>query len=150
MTKADTVAVIQLIDHFFSYIENDQLTDAIGMLYYLPADDHYSEPQLLDNEQLAKTRAAFSLFPIVDHRIDYVKFSEVYSNEVKATAIIEKGEEGKPEICTSIYFKPVNFLGSWRLCVMDTNSGDHSIVDSNSKDSLTGAFSSLKDSLIMR
>ena len=140
MTSRDTIEVRRLIDMFFEKIEDGRIAIAIATLYYLPTDDRWSEPQLLDNEQMAKAKAAFDAFPITDHRIDYIKFHEMYANEAKITAILAHGGENMPEISTVIYLKPVNYKGNWRLCLMDTLEGDEPLVSNEKRDSLAGEF----------
>ena len=46
----------------------------------------------------------------------------VYMNEVKCTIVMREADGTVPEAANKWYFKPVNYLGGWRLCLMDSNS----------------------------
>jgi hypothetical protein len=43
-------------------------------------------------------------------------------NEVKCTIVMREADGTVPEAANKWYFKPVNYLGGWRLCLMDSNS----------------------------
>lgn len=138
MTNEDSVAVVHLIDDFFGAIENGDLTTAVAMLYKTDNNaDPYAEPQLLDNEEMAALKEQFTSLPVYGHKIDYIKFNKSYLNEVKCTAIISPAQDDIPAATTSYYFKPVNYLGAWLLCLMNTNTGDRPFVSNEDKDSLT-------------
>lgn len=87
-------------------------------------DSVYEEPQPLSNEEMASIKNMLSALPIKSHTIDYIKFKEVYNNEVKCTALIMEAYDNVPEIKTAFYFKPIDHLGKWRLCMVDSRRGD--------------------------
>lgn len=136
MTNADSTEVVHLVNMFFQYAENGKYADAAAMLYKENTKDNYSELQLLDNEDMKKVRDLLSSLPITKHNIDYIKFSQTYSNEVKCTAIIQPAHDNIPEIKTVYYFKPVNYLGKWKLCLLDSHNGDQPVIESAKKDSM--------------
>ena len=140
MTEKDTTAVINLVNQFFGMVESGNITDAVAMLYHDCDSDVYAEPQLLDNEQIQRTTAMLKALPIVAHRIEYIKFSETYSNEVKVSAIIAEAEDGMPEVKTVFYFKPVDYLSNWRLCLVESTSGDSRVISNEQADSLQEKF----------
>lgn len=136
LNNSDTTDVINLVDTFFGYLEQGQVADAVAMLFTMDNNNPHAEPQLLDNEQIARTTSLFSAFPIVGHRIDYIKFRETYNNEVKVTAIIQEAQDGMPEMTTSFVFKPYDYLSVWRLCTFNTEVGDRRIVSHEDADSV--------------
>ena len=140
MTNEDSTAVINLVNTFFECAENGRYDEAASMLYKDNVDTVEAEPQPLDNEHIAKVKQLLSSLPIKRHEIEYIKFQETYSNEVKCTAIIEDAHDNVPEIKTVFYFKPIDYLGSWKLCLIDSYNGDMTIVKGSKQDSLSDAF----------
>ena len=136
MTSKDTAAVTHLIDMFFEYWERGEVTNAVAMLYHDNDSDIYAEPQLLDNEQIPVMTAMLKSFPIVGHRIEYIKFNEAHNNEVKVKGIIAPAEGNRPEIATDFYFKPVDYLNGWRLTMINTCDGDQRLINNAKADSM--------------
>lgn len=140
MTNTDSMEVIRLVDQFFNYAENGQIGEAAGMLYENNDEADGEEPQPIDNKAMEKMKVLLNSLPIRSHNIDYIKFSEAENNEVKCTAIIEPAHDNVPEIKTVFYFKPIKYFDSWKLCIVDTNSGDRTIINGAKKDSMTHEF----------
>ena len=140
MTNTDSMEVIRLVDQFFNYAENGQIGEAAGMLYENNDEADGEEPQPIDNKAMEKMKVLLNSLPIRSHNIDYIKFSEAENNEVKCTAIIEPAHDNVPEIKTVFYFKPIKYFDSWKLCIVDTNSGDRTIINGVKKDSMTQEF----------
>lgn len=140
MNNRDSAEVIRLVDLFFQYVERGQLNEATGMLYEVNDEKEGEEPQPLDNEALEKMKGLLKSLPIRSHNIDYIKFNESDRNEVKCTAIIAPAHDNVPEIKTVFYFNPVKYFDNWKLCVIDTNSGDRTIISGEKKDSMTHEF----------
>lgn len=140
LTNQDSLEVIHLIDQFFQYAESGDATSAAGMLVKLDNRDVYSEPQLLDNEELKDMVSLLKSLPIKSHRIDYLKFSETYENEAKVTAVIMPAHDNVPEVKTVFYFKPIVYLGKWKLSVIDSHSDDKTIIDKDKKDSMESEY----------
>lgn len=139
MSSKDTLAVEQLIDTFFGYVENKQFGDAVLMLYRNDTNEDGS-PVELNNEEMAEVRSMLESIPMVGYKIEYIKFNEYYANEVKCNVIIREAEGDMPAITTKMFFKPVNYLGNWVLCLTNTEYGDRRIVDPSKSDSMTKAF----------
>ena len=140
LTNADSVAVMNLVNQFFEYAEHGKYIDAAAMLYEDDPDSIYNEPQLLNNEELQRIKMNLSSLPIQSHNIDYIKFHETYANEVKVTAVIAPAQGNMPEVKTVYYFKPINYNGAWKLCLVDSHNGDETIVKSAKKDSMEKEF----------
>lgn len=134
MTAKDTTAVKELVDQFFAYAKEKNFTEAAGMLYRTTEDS--DEPQPLNNDEMAEVKTMLEAFPMVDYRIEYIKFSDSEENEVLCYVIMKKAEGDMPEMSTKMFFKPVNYMGNWVLCLTNTGYGDKGVVDPNKRDSV--------------
>ena len=134
MTAKDTTAVKELVDQFFAYAKEKNFTEAAGMLYRTTEDS--DEPQPLNNDEMAEVKKMLETFPMVDYRIEYIKFSDSEENEVLCSVIMQKAEGDMPEMATKMFFKPVNYMGNWVLCLTNTGYGDKGVVDPNKRDSV--------------
>ena len=134
MTAKDTTAVKELVDQFFAYAKEKNFTEAAGMLYRTTEDS--DEPQPLNNDEMAEVKKMLNVFPMVDYRIEYIKFSDSEENEVLCYVIMKKAEGDMPEMSTKMFFKPVNYMGNWVLCLTNTGYGDKGVVDPNKRDSV--------------
>lgn len=140
MTNKDSVAVTGLVNVFFQLAESGRYDEAASMLFKNNVDTVYDEPQPLDNKDMEKVKTLLSSLPIKSHTIDYIKFKEVYENEVKCTAIIMEAHDNIPEVKTVFYFKPVSYLGKWKLCLVDSHHGDQTVIKANKKDSMQNEY----------
>ena len=134
MTAKDTMAVKELVYQFFAYAKEKNFTEAAGMLYRTTEDS--DEPQPLNNDEMAEVKTMLETFPMVDYRIEYIKFSDSEENEVLCYVIMKKAEGDMPEMSTKMFFKPVNYMGNWVLCLTNTGYGDKGVVDPNKRDSV--------------
>lgn len=140
MTNKDSVAVTGLVNVFFQLAESGRYDEAASMLFKNNVDTVYDEPQPLDNKDMEKVKTLLSSLPIKSHTIDYIKFKEVYENEVKCTAIIMEAHDIIPEVKTVFYFKPVSYLGKWKLCLVDSHHGDQTVIKADKKDSMQNEY----------
>ena len=138
MTAKDTTAVKELVDQFFAYAKEKNFTEAAGMLYRTTEDS--DEPQPLNNDEMAEVKKMLETFPMVDYRIEYIKFSDSEENEVLCYVIMKKAEGDMPEMSTKMFFKPVNYMGNWVLCLTNTGYGDNGVVDPNKRDSVEKTY----------
>ena len=140
MTNKDSVAVTGLVNVFFQLAESGRYDEAASMLFKNNVDTVYDEPKPLDNKDMEKVKTLLSSLPIKSHTIDYIKFKEVYENEVKCTAIIMEAHDNIPEVKTVFYFKPVSYLGKWKLCLVDSHHGDKTVIKADKKDSMQNEY----------
>lgn len=140
MPNKDSVAVTGLVNVFFQLAESGRYDEAASMLFKNNVDTVYDEPQPLDNKDMEKVKTLLSSLPIKSHTIDYIKFKEVYENEVKCTAIIMEAHDNIPEVKTVFYFKPVSYLGKWKLCLVDSHHGDQTVIKADKKDSMQNEY----------
>lgn len=137
MAKEDSLEVERLIDEFFQYAIDKNYTEAAGMLYKNDSSDIRKEPQPLNNKEMASIRNMLEVIPIEGYRIEYMKFSESYENEVLCHVIIRKGNgRDIPEMTTKMFFKPISYLGGWCLGIMNSEWGDRELVEPDKRDSL--------------
>lgn len=136
LTAKDTADVTKLVDMFFGFVESGDAAQAAAMLCQFPDSDVHAEPLPLPDSLLGRTELMLESLPVIGHRIDYIKFSETYANEVKVTAIIAHAEGDMPEVSTAFYFRPFDYLGAWRLCMVDSNTGAAPMLSGAEKDSI--------------
>lgn len=139
MDAADTVAVKQLIDQFFTYVKGKDFSEAAAMLYRNDVQAN-REPEQLDNEEMAKVIATLKAVPMVDYKIEYIKFNEDYANEVLCNVVIRKGANGQPDMTTKMFFKPILCMNNWLLCLVNTEYGDKGVVNPDKRDSVEKKF----------
>ena len=142
LNDQDTTQVTNLVNSFFELVESEKIADAVAMLYEDCDSDKYGEPVLLDNEKIASVTNLLKSFPIISHRIEYIKFRQAWQNEVKVTAVMAEATDSRPEIKTVFYFKPIDYLGSWHLCLVNTNEGDRRVIKNAQADSMTTKYAS--------
>ena len=140
LTNADSAAVVHLADVFFEYLEREAYEDAAAMLYKIDLNDVHAEPQVLDQEEMQAAAQSFAVARYYGHRVDYIKFSQRFLNEMRCSAIVYPAADGMPEVTLSYYFKPVEYLGGWVLCLMNSDTGDQTFVKDSERDSLTRLF----------
>jgi len=136
LTAKDTADVTKLVDTFFKYVEGGDAAQAASMLCQFPDSDVHAEPLPLPDSLLGRTELMLDALPVIAHRIEYIKFGETYANEVKVTAILAHAEGDMPEVSTAFYFRPYDYLGAWRLCMVDTNTGAAPMLSGSEKDSV--------------
>ena len=133
LTVNDTVAVEKLVQLYFSYLTEGNYYDAASILYRPNQEDIYYKPVLLDNEQIEQAVKSMKAIPVVGYNIEYIKFNKSYDNEVMVRVIMFEGHNGLPDVTSKVFFKPINYLDTWFLTVMDSNSGDKQLVDSDER-----------------
>ncbi len=122
LVQEDTLAVKELVDRFMTCVQNKQYEQAVVMLYRLDPEDAWNEPLQLSNEEMNNVVCMLRQIPVLSYRINNIKFETALMNEVKCTIVMREADGTTPEAVNNWYFKPVNYLGGWRLCLMDSNS----------------------------
>lgn len=137
LNEVDTLAVKALVDEFFQYAINQEFDAAAAMLY---RSDREEKPQPLGEADTEQVMVMFRSFPMTDYRIEYIKFSEDMNNEVMCYIIMQKAQEGMPEISTKMFLKPVKSDDEWFLCLTNTEYGDRGVVKPNKRDSVKRSY----------
>lgn len=122
LVREDTLAVKKLVDKFMTCVQNKQYEQAVVMLYRLDPEDAWNEPLQLGNEEMNNIVCMLKQIPVLSYRINNIKFETALMNEVKCTIVMREADDTTSEVVNNWYFKPVNYLGGWRLCLMDSNS----------------------------
>ena len=133
LSKKDTIKVLELTNQFMTAVKEQRYADAAIMLHETKADDPFAQPELLDNTQLKSVLHRLKAFPIYDYSItDYI-FKEALDNEVRCKVILfpKNDEKDTRPNTTTWYFKPVRFLGEWKLCFRSSTQGDRTFDASN-------------------
>lgn len=142
MTAQDSVAVRNLVAQFFKLVKDKDFAGATQMLYRTELNNETGEPQPLDNTEINRVMTLLKAVPMVDYKIEYIKFSESYRNEVLCSVVIKKGDgKDMPDITTKMFFKPMRWLGQWCLGLMNSESGDQEVIDPHKRDSMEQHYS---------
>lgn len=114
-------------------VKEKRYADAAAMLHETKADDPFAQPELLDNDQLQDALQRLKIFPIYDFSISGYTFKEALDNEVRCEVVLfpkTEADDTRPNTATW-YFKPVRYLGEWKLCFRSSAQGDHAFDPSN-------------------
>lgn len=115
--QRDTVQVTALVNDFMYALKEKRYADAVVMLYKVDPASPYSEPQLLDNEEIDKTMEELKNFPIRNFEIKEYTFKIAYDNEVKCIVEIDRASTSEKTQTLNFRLKPVRYLGNWFLCL---------------------------------
>ena len=113
-------------------VKEQRYADAAMMLHEMKADDPFAQPELLDNEQLKSVLQRLKAFPIYDYTISDCIFKEAFDNEVRCKVVLfpKTDKEDMRPNATTWYFKPVRYLGEWKLCFRSSAQGDRTFHSS--------------------
>lgn len=109
LTSEDTILVTSIVNQFMDLYTEGKYTDAAAMLYSQKIQK--SEPQLLDNDELQSTISMLKNNPIKSYTLNSITFNNAENNEVKCKIVT------KNDISMNFTFKPIRYLGGWRLCL---------------------------------
>lgn len=109
LTSEDTISVTSIVNQFMNFYVEGEYTDAAALLYSHKTPK--TEPQLLDNDELKSIISMLKNNPIKSYTLNRITFNNAENNEVKCKIIT------KNDISMNFTFKPVRYLGGWRLCL---------------------------------
>ena len=116
-TKQDTTVVLDLVNQFFSYLENKELRSAVEMLNKLEGDSLAP----LTGPAGQRQAIVLSMMSGVGYKIDRLVFNSDIDNEVKVDITLFEKQEGDPRPnTTSFYIRPVRYEGQWYLTTRDS------------------------------
>lgn len=121
LSQKDTATVLGLVNRFMTFAQNKEYAEAAAMLCKMNASGAGHAPEALDSEDMRRVRTLFGLFPVRGYKIDKIQFKEAEDNEVRCTVYFTGDKK------TNWYFKPVRYLGNWKLCMKDSGTGDKAI-----------------------
>lgn len=144
LTDADTARVKELIGVYMAHMQNQEYHEAAAMVYR--HEEQHSEliPRELNNEEIERLVNVYKLFPVLDYKIDYIRFREAGLNEVCITVIMQKGENGKPDATSKMFFNPIHFHNKWCLVLDDSHQGTKAFVPAAKRDSMRGVYKDSK------
>lgn len=144
LTQQDSDEVVKLIDEYFNYAIEGRYYEAAAMLYHTDEEHPQNEPIPLETEEIEKTAKILEMMPPQSYRIQYMKFSSEEWNEVMCDVIIAEAQGNIPEIKTKMTFMPIRYIGKWLLTVPNFETGEHTIVKSEDRDSVRQAYENLE------
>ena len=132
LSKKDTIKVLELTNQFMTAVKEQRYADAAIMLHETKADDPFAQPELVENEQLKSVLQRLKAFPIYDYTISDCIFKEAFDNEVRCKVVLfpKTDKEDMRPNATTWYFKPVRYLGEWKLCFRSSAQGDRTFHSS--------------------
>ena len=112
----DSVDVLNLVNQFKTYLEENNLRSAVEMLNILKGDSIFP----MEPVQQRRQAMALSMVKGVKYEVNYLMFHSDRNNEVKMDITLFEKEENDPRPNKiSFYFRPVRFEGQWYLTVKD-------------------------------
>lgn len=96
-----------------SYIKSENYAEAAAMLFKPDTANVWNEPIALDNKEMDKVIETLKHFPVQSYKITKIEFKTAVENEVRCSFIM------KNSVTSSYSFRPMNYLGGWRLCLME-------------------------------
>lgn len=141
LTDADTAKVKEIIAIYMKHIQNGEFYDAAGSLFRLEDNGRSQRvPRLLNNEEIERMVKVYKLFPVVDYKIDYMRFRENNLNEVCVSVIMQKGQNGQPDAVSKMFFNPIYHANQWCLVLDDSHQGTRAFVPAQKRDSMRNVY----------
>ena len=141
LTDADTAQVKEIIAVYIGHIQRGNYYDAAGFVYRLEDNGRSQRvPRELNNEEIERMVKVYKLFPIVDYKIDYMRFRENNLNEVCVSVIMQKGQNGQPDAVSKMFFNPIYYGNKWCLVLDDSHQGTNAFVPAQKRDSMRNVY----------
>ena len=144
LTEHDTAAVKEVIAVFINHIQKGEYYDAAGMVYRQKHVEGNIVPRLLNNNEIERLVSVYKMFPIEDYKIEYMRFRESALNEVCVSIIMQKGENGRPDATSKLFFNPIYYNEKWCLVLDDNKQGTKTFVPKEKRDSMRNVYSNSK------
>ena len=112
----DSIDVLNLVNRFKGYLEENDLRSAVEMLSIVKGDS------LLPLEPIQQRRQAMALSMVkgVQYDVDYMMFHSDRNNEVKLNiTLFEKDENDSRPNTIAFFLRPVRHEGQWFLTTKD-------------------------------
>ena len=110
LTAQDTAAVKTLVTMFMDLAKRNSLDSAVMLLRTMQPDQ---QPQPLNAAERQQVVEVLGQFPVLDYRIEHLKFKRAEENEVKCQVRISDRRY------VNWSFNPVRYIGRWSLCLKD-------------------------------
>ena len=117
LTQADTTEVLSLTQHFLQLLKDNQVEDAIAMLYFYKNDSIQPLPRNMADRQ----RFVFNTFRGVKYEIEKMAFLTPIDNEVVYLMTMFEKKEGDPRPNEMRFvLKPIRYADKWYLTMADS------------------------------
>jgi len=112
LTAQDTAEVTSLAEHYLQLLEQRELEDAAGMLYYLKGDSVLP----LRPDQLKNQLFVLKHFKGVEYKMEHIIFRDKDNSEVRCMVKLFEPKEGstRPNKL-ALVLRPVRHEGKWYL-----------------------------------
>lgn len=141
LTDADTAKVKEIIAIYMGKIQRGEYYDAAASVYrFIDNGKGQLVTRELDNDEIERMVKVYKLFPVIDYKIDYMRFREASLNEVCITVIMKKGENGMPDATSKMFFNPVFAGNQWCLVLDDSHQGADTFVPAQKRDSMRNVY----------
>ena len=140
LSGKDTAEVKEMVAVFVEHLKNERYYDAAGMLYRFVRENGERFPQLYDNDDIERFVKVHQLLPVVDYKIEYMRFREADSNEVCITIIMKRGANGEKDDTSKMFINPIYYHNKWCLVMNDTLHGANTVVPIEKRDSMTNVY----------
>lgn len=144
LTSADTASVKELIGVYMAHMQRGEFYKAAEMLYRQEEVKSQLVPRELNNEEIERLVKVYKLFPVLDYKIEYMRFREADLNEVCISVVMQKGKNGQPDATSKMFFNPIHFHNAWRLVLDDSHQGTDTFVPVEKRDSMRGVYKNSK------
>ncbi len=114
LTASDTANVMALTEHYMKLVEQREIDDAVGMLYYVDKDS----VKPLTKEFIRNQKFILERVKGVEYKVDYLKFRTEMDCEAHCTIKLFEPKPGntRPNTVSMTLF-PVRKDGKWYLTV---------------------------------
>ena len=140
LSGKDTAEVKEMVAVFVEHLKNERYYDAAGMLYRFVRENGERFPQLYDNDDIERFVKVHQLLPVVDYKIEYMRFREADSNEVCITIIMKRGANGEKDDTSKMFINPIYYHNKWCLVMNDTFHGANTVVPIEKRDSMRNVY----------
>ena len=117
VTQADTTEVLAQVQHYLQLLKDNQISDALAMLYFYQNDSIVPLPKRLAARQMT----IYNTFKGVRYNIEKITFLTPIDNEVVyLTTLFDKAENDPRPNEMRFVLKPVRIDGKWYLTLADS------------------------------
>lgn len=122
LTANDTAEVKALAEHYLKLVEERNLDDAVGMLYFLAKDSVIPLPSSMARHQISLLKRIKG----IRYEVKNIQFLEELDNRVrcKVTIFDKKPDDPRPNEINFV-LRPVRRDGKWYLTLEDTMTDTH-------------------------
>jgi len=119
-SRMDTITVTSLVNQYLQCLHENNIDDAIGMLYYLQEDGTIIK---LPEDMAINQRVALTPFLGKEFFINHIKFYKETDSQVKFSCkLFEKEKDDPRPNIISFIIRPMRINNSWYLTMADSHT----------------------------